>query len=106
MVGVTAPGVTVTEGQAQQETSAGFFDPRPAAAATASVGPVVQTVPVGLNEAPAPQYDLMVDLLHTDMFKVLSDMLTESGPPDPARQVSKVRISADDVGGYPRCLEY
>jgi hypothetical protein len=31
--------------------------------------------PVGLNEAPAPQYDLMTDLLHVDMFKVLSDML-------------------------------
>ena len=30
---------------------------------------------VGLNEAPAPQYDLMADLLHDDMFKVLSDML-------------------------------
>ena len=41
----------------------------------ASVGPAVQTAPVGLNEAPAPQYDLIVDLLHTDMFKVLSDML-------------------------------
>ncbi len=30
---------------------------------------------MGLNEAPAPQYDLMADLVHTDMFKVLSDML-------------------------------
>ncbi len=30
---------------------------------------------LGLNEAPAPQYDLMSDFLHTDMFKVLSDML-------------------------------
>ena len=41
----------------------------------ASVGPAVETAPVGLNEAPAPQYDLMADLLHADMFKVLSDML-------------------------------
>jgi hypothetical protein len=30
---------------------------------------------LGLNEAPVPQYDLMSDFLHTDMFKVLSDML-------------------------------
>ena len=33
------------------------------------------TAQVGLNEDPAPQYDLMTDLLHADMFKVLSDML-------------------------------
>ena len=75
VVGVTAACVTVTTGQAQQPTSSVFFAPRPAAAATASVGPAVQTAPVGLNEAPAPQYDLMADLLHADMFKVLSDML-------------------------------
>ncbi len=30
---------------------------------------------MGLNEAPAPQYDLMADLLHDEMFKVFSDML-------------------------------
>jgi hypothetical protein len=30
---------------------------------------------VVLNEAPAPQYDLIADLLHVDMFKVFSDML-------------------------------
>jgi hypothetical protein len=36
---------------------------------------VVPTVQVGLNEDPAPEYDLMADLLHVDMFKVLSDML-------------------------------
>jgi hypothetical protein len=75
VVGVTAACVTVTTGQAQQPATDGFFAPRPAAAATASVGPAVQTAPVGLNEAPAPQYDLMTDLLHVDMFKVLSDML-------------------------------
>ena len=28
-----------------------------------------------MNEAPDPQYDLIGDLLHADMFKVLSDML-------------------------------
>ncbi len=75
VVGVADTGVAVVAGQAQQPTSSVFFAPRPAAAAAASVGPAVQTAPVGLNEAPAPQYDLMSDLLHTDMFKVLSDML-------------------------------
>jgi hypothetical protein len=52
-----------------------FFAPRPRTTVTGSVGPVVPTVQVGLNEDPAPQYDLMVDLLHVDMFKVLWDML-------------------------------
>jgi hypothetical protein len=75
VVGVAADGVSVAEGQAQQPAAAGFFARRPAAAAAASVGPAVQTAAVGLNEAPAPQYDLMSDLLHADMFKVLSDML-------------------------------
>ena len=79
MVGVAAGGVAVAAGQGQQPVAAGFFAPREAAAAAAvaaaSVGPAVGSAPVGLNEAPAPQYDLIVDLLHTDMFKVLSDML-------------------------------
>jgi hypothetical protein len=52
-----------------------FFAPRPAAAAAASVGPAVQTAPVGLSEAPAPQYDLMTDLLHLDMFKVFGHVV-------------------------------
>jgi hypothetical protein len=30
---------------------------------------------MGLNEDPGPQCDLMTDLLHVDMFKVISDML-------------------------------
>jgi hypothetical protein len=30
---------------------------------------------MGLNEDPGPQCDLMADLLHVDMFKVISDML-------------------------------
>jgi hypothetical protein len=29
---------------------------------------------VGLNEDPVVEYDLMSDLRHTDMFKVISDM--------------------------------
>ena len=52
-----------------------FFAPRPRTTTVGSVDPVVPTAQVGLNEAPAPQYDLMSDLLHADMFKVLSDML-------------------------------
>jgi hypothetical protein len=68
VVGVSATGVAVAAGQAQQPTAAVSFAPRPAAAAAASVGPTVQTAPVGLNEDPAPQYDLMTDFLHTDMF--------------------------------------
>ncbi len=39
------------------------------------MGPAVPTTEVGLNETPSPQYDLMSDLLHVDMFKVISDML-------------------------------
>ena len=79
VVAVAAAGVAVAAGQGQQPAAAGFFAPRAAAAgaaaAAASVGPAVETAPVGFNEAPAPQYDLMADLLHADMFKVLSDML-------------------------------
>jgi hypothetical protein len=75
VVGVAAAGVAVAAGQAQQPAAAGFFARRPVVGAAASVGPAVQTAAVGLNETPAPQYDLMADLLHADMFKVLSDML-------------------------------
>jgi hypothetical protein len=83
-----------------------FFRSKAAASAAASVGPSVQTVSVGLNETPAPQYDLMTDLMHADMFKLLLiGHAAEWGPPDPAREVSKVRISADDGGGYTRRLE-
>jgi hypothetical protein len=63
----------------QEEAWRFFIGPqaerRAAAGAAASVGPVVETVPVGLNEAQDPQYDLMADFLYADMFKVLSDML-------------------------------
>ena len=69
VVVVAAAGVAVAAGQGQQSAAAGFFAPRAAAAAAAaaaaSVGPAVETAPVGLNEAPAPQYDLMTDLLPT-----------------------------------------
>ena len=59
----------------EQPTAAGVFARRPATAVAGPVGPAVQTAQVGLNEAPDPQYDLMTDLLHADMFKVISDML-------------------------------
>jgi hypothetical protein len=66
--------IPVAAGREEQPATAFFFARRPATVAAGPVGPAVQTVPVGLNEAPAPQYDLMADLLHADMFKVLSDM--------------------------------
>ncbi len=74
VIGAAAAGVAVAAGQAEQPAAAGFVAQRPATAAAGPVGPAVQTTKVGLNEAPAPQYDLMADLLHADMFKVLSDM--------------------------------
>ncbi len=74
MVGVSAVGVAVAAGQAQQ-AAAGFFAPRAGASGAVAVGPTVGTAPVDLNEAPDPQYDLIADLLHADMCKVLSDML-------------------------------
>ena len=39
------------------------------------MSPALPTAAVVLNEAPSTQYDLMTDLLHANMFKVLSDML-------------------------------
>jgi hypothetical protein len=39
------------------------------------VVPAFPTTEVGLNEPPAAQYDVMVDLMDTDMFKMYSDML-------------------------------
>ena len=75
VIGAAAVGVAVAAGQEEQPATAGFFARRSATAAAGPVGPAVQTAQVGLNEAPAPQYDLMAALLHSDMFKVLSDML-------------------------------
>ena len=54
VVGVAAAGVAVGAGQGQQPAAAGFFAPRAVAAAAAataaaSVGPAVETVPVGLK---------------------------------------------------------
>jgi hypothetical protein len=39
------------------------------------VAPGFPTVEVGLNESAVAQYDLMTDLLDSDMFKVYSDMM-------------------------------
>ncbi len=51
VVAVAAAGVAVAAGQGQQPAAAGFFAPRAAAAAAAaaaaSVGPAVETAPVG-----------------------------------------------------------
>jgi hypothetical protein len=71
VVGVAATGVAVGAGQAQQPAAAGFS----LQGLLLHVGPSIQTPSVGLNETPAPQYDLMTDLLHADMFKVILDML-------------------------------
>ena len=77
---VTAPAVVavvlnVAAGGPGQPRVAGFFAPRTATAATAAPVPALPTATVGLNEPPAVHYDLMADLLDTDMFKVYSDML-------------------------------
>jgi hypothetical protein len=37
--------------------------------------PALPTAAADLNEDPVVDYDLMTDLLHTYMFKVISDML-------------------------------
>jgi hypothetical protein len=39
------------------------------------VAAALPTAEVALNEPPPVQYDVMTDLLHTNMFKVYSDML-------------------------------
>ena len=67
--------VGVDTGQPEQSSPAIFFVPRNATAAPGPVPPALPTAAVGLNEAPAAQYDLMSDLLHFNMFKVFSDML-------------------------------
>jgi hypothetical protein len=60
--------VAVVSGETGQSTGAGFFAPRPATSAARPVRATVPSAQVGLNDAAAPQYDLMTDLLHTDMF--------------------------------------
>ena len=75
VVAPPAGAVTVAGGEATQSAGAGFFAPRSPAAAAGPVGGGVPSVQVGPNAAAAPKYDLMADLLHVDMFKVLSDVL-------------------------------
>jgi hypothetical protein len=77
VITVAVSVVVVTAGQVglPRSAAAGFFARRPPTATVGSVGPSVPTGQVVLNEAPAPQYDLMTDLIHVDMFTVLSDML-------------------------------
>ncbi len=67
--------VGVDTGQPEQPADASFFVPRSAAVAAGPLTPALPTASADLNEAPTAQYDLMSDLLHTNMFKVLSDML-------------------------------
>jgi hypothetical protein len=92
VIAAAVAGVAVAAGQAGQPAAAGFFARRPATAAAGPVGPAVPTSQVGLNEAPALQYDLMADLLHGDMFKVLSDMLRSrpSGSSKASQQSSDI----------------
>ena len=47
-----------------------FFDPRAATVSRDDVVPELPTESVGLNDPPPAQYDLMVDLLDANMFKV------------------------------------
>jgi hypothetical protein len=58
-----------------QPRVSGFFAPRTDISASATPVPALPTETVGLNESPPVQYDLMTDLMDTDMFKVYSDML-------------------------------
>jgi hypothetical protein len=73
---VEAPAhVTIVAGEPEQPTNACFFGPRSDAATSGLLSPALPTTSVGLNEDPGAQYDLMSDLLDTNMFKVFSDML-------------------------------
>ena len=57
-----AGAVAVAAGEAGQSAGAGFFAPRPATAAARPVRAAVPSAQVGLNDAAAPQNDLMADL--------------------------------------------
>ena len=61
-------------GEPSQETG-GFFSPRTATVASAPVPPALPTAQGTLNGPTGTQYDLMADLLDTNMFKVYSDIL-------------------------------
>ena len=71
--------LNVAAGEPGEPTVAGFFAPRGATTAPAGVDPELPTVeeaPAGVPPAlPTPEYDLMTDLLDTDMFKVYSDIM-------------------------------
>jgi hypothetical protein len=69
-----AGAVVVAAGEAGQSAGPGFFAPRPATAAARPVRAAVPSAHVGLNDAAVPQYDLMTDLLHADMFTLFSDV--------------------------------
>ena len=52
------------------------------------------TETVALNEPPAVQYDLMADLLHSNMFKVYSNMLrSDSFTPLLRNEVTSLSLS-------------
>ncbi len=69
-----AGSIAVTAGEAGQSTVSGFFVPRPATAVTRPGRSAIPSAQVVLNDAAAPQYDLMTDFLHTDMFTLISDV--------------------------------
>jgi hypothetical protein len=75
VVAPPAATIAVAAGEAAQSAGSGFFAPRSPAAAAGPVRAAVPSVQVGLNAAATSQYDLIADLLHVDMFKVLSDVL-------------------------------
>jgi hypothetical protein len=62
-------------GSVSSESAVSFFVPRSDTVAVGALTPAFPTVAVGLNEDPSAQYDLMGDLFHANMFKVLSDIL-------------------------------
>jgi hypothetical protein len=72
----TPVDVAVDAGQPGHPTAAVFFAPRRSVtSAPGLVAPAFPTAEVGMNETPAAQYDVMVDLMDTDMFKMYSDMM-------------------------------
>ena len=71
---VVAVTLNLTAAGPGQPRVSGFFAPRTPTTSPAASVPALPTVTVGLNESPL-QYDLMTDLLDTNMFKVYSDML-------------------------------
>ena len=62
--------LNVAAGEQGQPRVDVFFTPREDTVSSTDVSPVVPTESVGLNDPPPAQYDLMVDLLDANMFKV------------------------------------